>query len=74
MKPKTKEYQNVDASVLFFKQGEQNTHRRKYGNKLWSRDLRKGHPDTAPSGDPSHIQPPNLDPIVDAGKCLLIEA
>jgi hypothetical protein len=33
----------------------------------------KGHPDTAPPGDPSHIQPPNPDDIVDAGKCLLME-
>jgi hypothetical protein len=39
---------------------------------VWSRDWRKGHPETAPLGDPSHI--PNLDATVDAGKCLLIEA
>jgi hypothetical protein len=40
---------------------------------VWSKDWRKGHPETAPPGDSSHIQSPNPD-IVDAGKCLLIEA
>ena len=30
------------------------------------------HAETAPPGDPSHIQPPNPDVIADAGKCLLI--
>jgi hypothetical protein len=40
-----------------------------------SKDLaRKGHPETAPPGDPSHIQSPNPDAIVDAGKCLLTGA
>jgi hypothetical protein len=34
----------------------------------------KGHPETAPPGDPSHIQSPNLDVIMNARKCLLIEA
>jgi hypothetical protein len=29
--------------------------------------------ETAPPGDPPHIQPPNRDIIVDAGKCLLME-
>jgi hypothetical protein len=33
MKPKKKEDQNVDASLH-----PQNTHRRKYGDKVWSRD------------------------------------
>jgi hypothetical protein len=36
--------------------------------------LRKGHPVTVPPGDPSHIQPPNPDTIVDANKCLLTGA
>jgi hypothetical protein len=32
----------------------------------------KGHPETAPPGHPSHIQPPNPEAIVDAG--MLMEA
>ena len=32
---------------------------------------RKDHPDTAPLGDPSHIQPPNLGTIAYARKILL---
>ena len=31
-------------------------------------------PETAPPGDPYHIQPPNPDTIVDANTCLLTEA
>ena len=31
---------------------------------------RKDHPWTAPPGDPSHIQSPNSDTVVDANKCL----
>ena len=33
-----------------------------------------GCPETAPPGDPSRIQPLKRDVIVDASKCLLIEA
>ena len=44
---------------------------RKYREKVWSRDWRKDHPDTAPPGDPSHIQSPNPGTIVDANKYLL---
>jgi hypothetical protein len=33
----------------------------------------KGHPETAPPGNPTHIQSPNWDAIEDAGKCLLRE-
>jgi hypothetical protein len=36
--------------------------------------LKEGHSDTAPSGDPSHIQTTNLDTIADAKKCLLTGA
>jgi hypothetical protein len=43
-------------------------------DKVWSRDWRKGHPDTAPPGDQSHIQSPNADSIVDGQKCMLIGA
>ena len=38
---------------------------------LISRDWRKGHPESAPPGDSSHIQLPHPDAIVDARKCLL---
>jgi hypothetical protein len=42
---------------------------------VWSRHWRKNHPETAPPGDPSHIQSPNPDTIADANKawysCLL---
>jgi hypothetical protein len=41
---------------------------------VWSRDWRKGHPETAPLEDPPHIQSPNPDTIVDAKKCLLTGA
>jgi hypothetical protein len=37
-------------------------------------DWRKGHPETAPPGAPSHKQKPNLDTIADAKKCLLTGA
>jgi hypothetical protein len=36
------------------------------GDKVWSRDWRKGHPETALPEDPSHIESPNPDTIVDA--------
>jgi hypothetical protein len=36
--------------------------------------LRNEHPETAPPGDPSHIQLPNPDTIVDANKSLLAGA
>jgi hypothetical protein len=32
---------------------------------------KKGHPETASPGDPSHKQPPNPDPIAYANKFLL---
>jgi hypothetical protein len=34
----------------------------------------KAHQETVPHGDPSHIQSPNADTIVDAKKCLLTGA
>ena len=64
MKLKRKEDQSVGTLVLL-KMGS------KYGNKVWSRDWRKGHPKTALHGDPSSIQLPDPDTIVDAKKCLL---
>ena len=41
---------------------------------MWSREWRNDHPETAPSGDPSHIQSPNPDTFVDPTKCLLTGA
>ena len=41
------------------------------GLKVQSWDGRKDHPETAPPGDPSDIQPPNLDTIAYASKVLL---
>jgi hypothetical protein len=55
-----------------FLEVEQNTHRSKYGDKVLSRDEgKKGHPETVPPGDSSHLQLPNPDTIVDAKKCML---
>jgi hypothetical protein len=39
-----------------------------------SRTLRKGHPETAPPEDPSHLQTPNPVSIADAKKHLLTGA
>jgi hypothetical protein len=47
---------------------------KEYGDKVCSRDWRKGHPETAPPGDPSHIQLPNPGTIVDDKKCLMTGA
>jgi hypothetical protein len=58
----------VDTLVLF-RRGEQNTHGRIYKDKVWSSDWKKDHAETAPPGDPSHIQSPNSDTIVDANQC-----
>ena len=41
---------------------------------MWSRAWRKGHPETAPPGDPPHIQSPNPDTVVNAKKCMLTGA
>ena len=73
MQLKKKDDPSVDAVVLL-RRGEQNSHRRKYRDKVWSRDGRKGHPETTLPGDPSHIQTPNPDFIADAKKCLLTRA
>jgi hypothetical protein len=49
-------------------------YRSKCRDKVWSRDWRKGHPETAPLGDLSYIQSPNADTIVDAKKRMLTGA
>jgi len=54
MKLKKKDKQSADASVLF-KRGNKNIHRRRYGEKVWSRDCRNGYLEPAPLGDPAHI-------------------
>jgi hypothetical protein len=54
-----------------FLEGEQNTHRSKYGDKLLSIDWRKGHQETVPPGDSSHIQISNPDTVVGAKRCML---
>jgi hypothetical protein len=51
-----------------------NNLKRKYRDNEWSRDCRKGHPETFPPEDPSHMQTPNPDTIADATKCLLTGA
>ena len=43
-------------------------------HQVWCKDRRKGHPETAPLGDPSHIESPNPDTIVNVNKCLLTGA
>jgi hypothetical protein len=55
-------------------EGEQNTHVRSYRDKVWSRDWRNDHPETAPPGDPSHKHPPKPDTILDANNSLLTGA
>ena len=41
----------------------EDTHGGSYRDKVWSWDRRKDHPETAPPGDPSHIQLPNTHTI-----------
>ena len=77
MKPKKKEDQNVGASVPFKRVNKiltggsmETMCRAETEGKAVQRLL---HPETTPPGDPCHIQLPNPNVIVDAGKCLLIE-
>jgi hypothetical protein len=70
MKPMKKENQSVDASVLLRRENKVLTGGNN-GDKVWSRDERNDHPETDRPRDPSLIQSPNPDTIVDAGKCLL---
>jgi hypothetical protein len=42
---------------------EQNTHGRRYRDKVWSLDERMDHLETAIPGNPSHNQPPKADTI-----------
>jgi hypothetical protein len=52
-----------------FLEGVTKTLGRSYKDKFQSREW-SDHPETAPPGDPSHIQLPNPDTIVDASKSL----
>jgi hypothetical protein len=74
MKPKEKKDQNMDDLVLLRRMNKMLTGGNMHEDKVWSRDGRKGHPETSPPGNPSHIQPPNLESVVDARKCLLVES
>ena len=44
------------------------------GQRVEQKDSRKGHPENAPSGDPSHMQTPNPDTIANSKMCLLTGA
>ena len=70
MKLKKKEDQRVGAFVLL-RRGNKIPMGEDIWDKMWSRNGRKGHPEIAPPGAPSHIQSPNSDTIGDANKCLL---
>jgi len=77
------------ASVLLRK-GNKNIHRRRYGDKVWSRDWRNGHSKPAPHEDPArarahthththththiYLHPPNPDNIDEAKKWMLTGA
>jgi len=54
--------QNVDVSVLI---------RKRTRTLIGENKRTKGGAETAPPGDPSHIQTPNPDNILDAKKCFL---
>jgi hypothetical protein len=68
-----KKKEDKSVNILIFLRRRKNTHGRRYRDKVWNRDWRKGHPETAspPPPDPSQIQFPNSDTIVDVNKCLL---
>jgi hypothetical protein len=52
--------------LQYFIEGGTKYSRRKYSEKLWSRDRSKDHPETIPPEDPSHIQSPTPNAIADA--------
>ena len=70
MKLKKKEDHSVDTSI-HPRRGEQTTHGRSYRNKIWSRDCRNDNLETHSPENPSHLQSPNPDTVVDANKYLL---
>ena len=64
-----KEEQSMNASVLS-RRGNKILMR----DKVWSRDWRKDHPESAQLGDPSHKVSWNPHTIADVNKCLLTGA
>jgi hypothetical protein len=68
-----KEDHSVDTSVLL-RRGIKIPNGRRYRYKVWSRNERKSYPGTVAPRDPSHIQLPNPDSIVDANKLLVTGA
>jgi hypothetical protein len=73
MKPKNKNNQTVDASVLLRRVNKILT-RRNMKSKCGAETEGKAIQRLTYLVDPSHIQLPNLDTIVDARKCLLTGA
>jgi hypothetical protein len=73
MKLKKMEDQSVDTLILLRTRNKK-THGRSYRDRVWRRDWRNDHLETAPPGDPSHIQSQISDTIVDANKILLTGA
>jgi hypothetical protein len=73
MKVMKKEDQNMDNSVILRSHNEIHMG----GDteiKCRAETEGKNCPETTPPGDPSHIQSPNSDTIVDADKCLMTGA
>ena len=66
MKLKKNETQTVDTFP--FLNWKQNTHGRSYRDKVWIRDERIDHLETAIPRDPFHNQPPNADTIAYTNK------
>jgi hypothetical protein len=69
MKLKKKEDQSVDT-LPFLRIGNK-TPMEGLRDKVWSREERTNHLETAIPGDPSHNQPPNTDTIAYTSKILL---
>jgi hypothetical protein len=66
---------NIKVWIIWsFLEGGTKYPREEIYRQVWSRDWGKGHPETAPPGDLSHIQPPNLETSMDANKYLLTGA
>jgi hypothetical protein len=66
MKLKKKEDQSEDSSVLLRRGNKIHT-----GGNMETNSRAETQGKTAPPGNPSHIQLPNPNSIVNAGKCLL---
>ena len=75
MKLKKKEDQCVGALVLLRRENKIPTganRKKKCGSETEGKTIQ--HPETALPRDPSHIQSPNPDTIIDAKKCMLTGA